>query len=150
VSKTLINYDLVVQELSKGLEPLDGEMALTVNYIRYLAISEFRTLRYGSGRQKGATSHIVDLIGKHEGPVLFLTHVTPLRDEYMRRHQLAYPDNNNVTSLCGYFPENWQADKFSLVVIDDAGFFFNKFSYGKIFRSLADAVTDDVVIHLIN
>ncbi|MCT7475882.1 hypothetical protein N5V81_12935 [Escherichia coli] len=42
-------------------------------------------------------------------------------------------------------------EKFGLVIVDEAGFnISNKFSYDKIYRSLVDVVTPDVVIHLIN
>lgn len=64
-----------------------------------------------------------------------------------------------LTVHCNYLPEGWKRatgagisgyEKFGLVIVDEAGFFFNKFSYDKIYRSLVDVVTPDVVIHLIN
>ena len=150
MSKTLINYDLVVQELSKGLVALDDEIALRWNMLPHIALSEFRTIRYGAGRQNGVTDYIAKLAGEHPGPVLVLTHAAPLRDEFMFRVEGKYPGKSNTTSLCGRFPENWRVEKFSLVIIDEAGFFFKKFDYDTMYRSLATQTTDDVVIHLIN
>ncbi|ANZ48540.1 hypothetical protein BIZ78_gp035 [Erwinia phage vB_EamM_Caitlin] len=150
MSKTQINYDLVVKELSKGLIALDSDVAKQCNMLPHIALSEFRTIRYGAGRQKGVTEFVTKLAGEHQGPVLVLTHATPLRDEFIFRVEGNYPGKNNITSLSGYFPENWRAEKFSLVVIDEAGFFFKKFGYDKMYRSLATQTTDDVVIHLIN
>ncbi|QOC54696.1 hypothetical protein pSALSNUABM04_236 [Salmonella phage pSal-SNUABM-04] len=150
MSTTLINYDLVVQELSKGLIALDSETALRCNMLPHIALSEFRTIRYGAGRQKGVTEYISKLAAEHNGPVLVLTHAVALRDEFMFRVEGNFPGKDNITSLCGYFPDNWRVEKFSLVIVDEAGFFFKKFGYDKIYRSLATQTTDDVVIHLIN
>ncbi|QVW56383.1 hypothetical protein pEaSNUABM6_00247 [Erwinia phage pEa_SNUABM_6] len=150
MSKTLINYDLVVQELSKGLVALDSRTAIDCHMLPHIALSEFRTIRYGAGRQKGVTETAAQLAGKHNGPALVLTHAVVLRDSFIARYAERFPGKSNATVHCGYLPENWRTEKFSLVVVDEAGFFFKKFGYDKIYRSLVPVVTDDVVIHLIN
>lgn len=150
MSKTQINYDLVVKELSKGLVSIDSATARRCNMLPHIALQEFRTIRYGAGRQKGVTTHAVELASWFRGEVLYLIHSPILRDNVMKRYEEQLAVNCELTVLCGYLPENWQPKKFGLVIVDEAGFFFNKFSYDKIYRSLAPLVTDNVVIHLIN
>ncbi|QVW55240.1 hypothetical protein pEaSNUABM29_00200 [Erwinia phage pEa_SNUABM_29] len=150
MSMTPIDYDVVVKELSKGLIALDSDIAKSCNMMPHIALSEFRTIRYGAGRQKGVTTHAVDMAAKFDGHVLYLIHNVSLRDDVVRRYTKKSTGISSLTSLCGYLPENWQGQKYGLVLVDEASFFFHKFSYDKIFRSLATMVESDVVIHLIN
>lgn len=150
MSKTRIDYNAVVKELSKGLIALDSEEALRCSMAPHIALSEFRTIRYGAGRQKGVTTHALDIASKFNGNVLYLLHSLTLREEIMKRYQKLPSKSDSLTIMCGYLPENWRSEKFGLVVVDEASFFFNKFSYSKVYRSLVDVVTPDVVIHLIN
>ncbi|ANZ48267.1 hypothetical protein ASESINO_254 [Erwinia phage vB_EamM_Asesino] len=159
MSMTPINYNLVVKELSNGLVALDSDEAKRLNFRPGLDLSEFRTIRYGAGRQRGVTAHAVDMAAKHRGSVLYLVHAVALRDEVVEKFHAKASGDGWLTVHSGYLPENWQNatgsglsgyEKFSLVIVDEAGFFFNKFSFDKIYRSLADVVTPDVVIHLIN
>lgn len=150
MSMTPINYNLVVKELSNGLVALDSDEAKRLNFLPHIELSEFRTIRYGAGRQKGVTTHAVDMAANHRGNVLYLVHSVALRDDVMNKFHDKASGNGWLTTLCGYLPENWQGEKYSLVIVDEAGFFFNKFSFDKIYRSLATMVTPDAVIHLIN
>lgn len=149
MSKTLINYDLVVQELSKGLVGKEDDIALCMNLLPHLALAEFRTIRYGSGRQRGVTAHAVKTAATNKGKTLYFVHSAPLRDELIQRLEAA-GIREGVTVVVGYLPENWQGETYDTVIIDETGFFFNKFSFDKIYRSLVPVVSDDVVIHLIN
>lgn len=150
MSMTPINYNLVVEELSKGLIALDSDEAKRVNFMPHIQLSEFRTIRYGAGRQKGVTNHGVGTAAKFHGNVLYLVHNHVLRSDVMERFHTQSKGSSYLTTLAGYLPENWQGDKYGLVIVDEAGFFFNKFSFDKIYRSLATMTTPDVVIHLIN
>lgn len=150
MSMTPINYYTVVEELSKGLIALDSDVARQCSMMPHVALSEFRTIRYGAGRQKGVTTHAVDMAAKHHGKVLYLVHSVALRDEILRKFHEKASGNGWLTVLCGYLPEKRQVEKYSLVIVDEAGFFFHKFSYDKFFRGLATTVEPNVVIHLIN
>ncbi|AFQ96697.1 hypothetical protein G173_gp152 [Erwinia phage phiEaH2] len=156
---TPINYNLVVKELSNGLVALDSDEALSLAMLPHVELSEFRTIRYGAGRQKGVTEHAINMAAHHRGSVLILVHHEALRNEAMRKFHAKASGDGWLTVHCSYLPENWKQatgsglsgyEKFSLVIVDEAGFFFNKFSFDKIYRSLVDVVTPDVVIHLIN
>lgn len=159
MSITRIDYRAVVKELSKGLIELDSDEARSCGFLPHIALSEFRTIRYGAGRQKGVTTHAVDMSAKFHGSVLYLVHNEALRCEVVEKFHEKAAGNGWLTVHCNYLPEGWKRatgagisgyEKFGLVIVDEAGFFFNKFSYDKIYRSLVDVVTPDVVIHLIN
>lgn len=51
MSKTHVNYNIVVEELSKGLTNLDSKDNPFTDRYGAKALSEFRTIRYGTGRQ---------------------------------------------------------------------------------------------------
>lgn len=53
----------------------------------------------------------------------------------------------NITQIIGY-QMGTEKEKYSLVIVDNAGVFFSIFRYMKFFRLLANSVTKDVVIHL--
>lgn len=159
MSMTPINYKLVVKELSNGLVALDSDEAKQLGLLPHIELSEFRTIRYGAGRQKGVTQHAVEMAAAHKGSVLVLVHHEALRNDVGRKFHAIASGDGWLTTHVGYLPENWKLgtgaglsgyEKYSLVIVDEAGFFFNKYSFDKIYRSLADVVTPDVVIHLIN
>lgn len=146
MSKTHVNYNIVVEELSKGLTDLDSKDNPFTDRYGAKALSEFRTIRYGTGRQTGLTDFAVELAKNHKGKVLFVNPKGFLEDDVLFRLGLEdLPEN--ITQIIGY-QMGTEKEKYSLVIVDNAGIFFSIFRYMKFFRLLANSVTKDVVIHL--
>ncbi|EGH2802947.1 hypothetical protein ID964_004478 [Salmonella enterica] len=146
MSKTHVNYNIVVEELSKGLTDLDSKDNPFTDRYGPDALSEFRTIRYGSGRQTGLTDFAVELAKNHKGEVLFVNPKGFLEDDVIYR--LGLDDlPENITQIIGY-PSARDKVKYSLVIVDNAGVFFGIFRHKKFFRLLANSVTKDVVVHL--
>lgn len=150
MSTTLINYDFVVQELSKGLIALDSEEALRCNMLPHLALAEFRTIRFGSGRQCGATSHMLKMLYHHDGKSLVLVPSLPMVNAVRTRYLNAHHDVVRSPTILPDYPDHIRHVKFSQVFILDAGIYFNKYSYDRVFKYLAECTTPDVTIYLIN
>ena len=68
MSTTRVDYDLVVQELSKTVRPN------TLGFTTPLWLQEYRTIRIGAPRQSGMTELAGDLISGNKGRPLYLSY----------------------------------------------------------------------------
>ena len=72
----MIDYDLIVKELSKGLVPLAMPFVLNLGMERFKQLMEFRTIKYGCGRHSGMTEFIGKYSNTHDkltdGNILYL------------------------------------------------------------------------------
>lgn len=147
MSKTLINYDLVVQELSKNMHGINSHAVKCMAPSRDHYLSEFRTLRLGAGRQQGITSWMYDQL---DDDCLVLANgrlLTYVRDEYQQR----YPNGPTPTFLPGKtFHQFVNTRKWKKVFVVDSGIYFYHHKYNTFYKRLADMVDDNVVIYLLN
>ena len=149
----MIQYDLIVKELSKGLTPL-SEVNQKFNMGRFKQLMEFRTIKYGSCRTSGKTDWIgicclSDSI-LPDGDILY-THLNTAAVNYFSNRFLNASNYHRFTPLTIRQLMSMEHDKkYSTVFIDDSWLAASKVGINKIYRQLANIVTDDVVIHLVN
>lgn len=147
MSTTRINYDLVVQELSKTLQQ-NKDGAPIPYWLR-----EHRTLRIGAPRQSGMTELAIELIAKRKGETLYLSSDILSYEDTIKR----FVDRGIRASDVLFFYDNPELlreesnnrFRFSQVIVDDSGLYFNRYKFSKFFKALAELVTDDVVIYLL-
>lgn len=146
MSTTRVDYDLVVQELSKTLHP--NTMGLTTP----LWLQEYRTIRIGAPRQSGLTDLAGNLILGCEGETLYLSYNFRLYKDTVDRFVKKGIKAKDVF----FFYENAELlrnqnleKRFSQVIVDDSGVYFNHYKYSKFFKAISPFVTDDVVIYFL-
>ena len=150
----MIQYDLIVQELSKGLTPLSSSVVLSLKVERFKQLMEFRTIKYGSCRQSGNTESIGQYCQTSRnyflGDVLYL-HLNSAAVEYFKRRFVDSSTTEwlDVMTVRKFMGTDYNK-KYSTVFIDDSWLAASKVGINKIYRQLANIVTDDVVIHLVN
>ena len=152
MSTTRINYDLVVQELTRNMYPLDHTVVHACNMSLAQRLLAFRTVRFGTGRQQGITEWLAEDFVRNEGHSLVLQTSNELRAD-LRYRILAKSNEAKVDSgmfLARDIPDYVRHLKFNRVYIDDAGHYFNLFKLSKVYEHLATCTTDDVIIYHLN
>lgn len=146
MSTTRVDYDLVVQELSKTVRP--NTLGLTTP----LWLQEYRTIRIGAPRQSGMTELAGDLISGNKGRTLYLSYDIQSCSDTVQRFVAKGIKDKDVF----FFYDNAEAlrnmeleMKFSQVIVDDSGVYFNHYKYSKFFKAISPLVTDDVIIYLL-
>lgn len=154
-----IDYDAVVKELSKGLEPMDGEMVANVGGKPWQVLSEFRTIGYSTARQTGKTNHVRNLALRSPNTTLVIFTSADMRREFVQRWQLEFGTLPmpflwtggfySEQERRGHSPIISNLNQFDTVLIDDAGRYFSQWSHAKVYKALVDVTTHDPIIHLI-
>ncbi|ANZ48817.1 hypothetical protein BIZ83_gp036 [Erwinia phage vB_EamM_ChrisDB] len=147
MSKTLINYDIVVQELTKNMDSISSQAVRNMAPTREVFLGEFRTIRLGAGRQKGMTSWMYSQLTED---TLVLAHGRLygfIKDEYAQR----FPNGPKATFMPGKtFHQFVITRKWKKVFVVDSGIYFYHNKYNTFYKRLADMVDDDVVIYMLN
>lgn len=147
MSKTLINYDLVVQELTKNMHGFESRETECFAPTREHYLSEFRTIRLGAGHQQGLTSW---MYGQLDEDTLVLSHGRV--HHYLKKdYPLRRPDGPKATFLQGKtFHQYVNTRKWKKVFVVDSGIYFYHNKYNTFYKRLADMVDDNVVIYMLN
>lgn len=147
MSTTLINYDLVVQELSKGLDRISSQAVVNMAPTREIFLGEFRTLHLGAGRQKGLTSWMYNQLTEDS---LVLVHGR-LFEVVKNNYKALRPDGPEATFLpAKTFHQYVNTRKWKKVFVVDSGIYFYHNKYNTFYKRLATMVDDDVVIYMLN
>lgn len=147
MSTTRIDYDLVVQELSKGMDDISSQAVVNMAPTRELFLGEFRTLHLGAGRQKGMTNWMYDQLTED---TLVLVHgrmYNFIKSDYKDFR----PDGPEATFLpAKTFHQYVNTRKWKKVFVVDSGIYFYHNKYNTFYKRLASMVDDDVVIYMLN
>jgi len=152
MSTTRIDYDLVVQELSKGMWETDSEQVACFAQDLPTTLLEFRTLRLGAGRQRGSQQWVVEKFGENPGHTLILSpHIDMNTDIHVAIIDAFGLEKRKTGMMLGNdVPDHMRLFKFNRVYILDAGIYFSKFKLSKVYEHLATCTTDDVIIYHLN
>lgn len=150
MSTTLINYDLVVQELTRNMHALDGDMARSMPVGRDFLLRDLRTVYLGAGRQQGITDWSYSLVANNTGKALVLSPNFELSVSYIEGFRRKFSNKENPLCIPDRPDNLGRTHRFNLVIVVGASHYFTKFSLAKVYRDLAECTTDDVIIYQLN
>lgn len=155
-----VDYNAVVEELIKGIVPLDSDTAQRINGPRHIQLAEFRTVGFTGTRQTGKTKWMLDFAAKHPDETLIIFHDSMMRMVFEQRWKTTMGDARQPSLFRGpFYPTDDRRGisfspirapgQFKYVLIDDANRYFAKYSHNKTFKGIAEVVDDDVIVILV-
>lgn len=149
---TTPDFDLVVQELSKNMYSLDSAVAKATPFPRDYLLSEFRTIKLGAGREQGLGTWAVKKFIGHPGKTLMLCANQGVSTDFIEEIKFAGGEDALKRGLVLHndYPDHVRFHKFDQVIIISAGYYFNRYKHSKIYKLLAECVTDDIIIYHLN
>lgn len=156
---THVNYNVVVQELLKGVVPLDSLIVRAACMSRAAQLSEYRTVRFGGCRQTGKTKVVIDIAAKSPDTTLIISPDRTLGSDLVRRWgkecgDLPYPTMwtnafYDEDGRRGRSPMIVDGPHFDTIIIDEAGLYFAHYKHAATYKGFAGVSRDDVVIYLV-
>ncbi|QXO11013.1 hypothetical protein pEaSNUABM54_00187 [Erwinia phage pEa_SNUABM_54] len=154
-----VDYNVVVQELLKGLAPLDSPIVKAACMTRAAQLSEYRTIRFGGGRQTGKTKAVIDIAAKSPDTTLIISPDRTLGSDLVRRWREECGDLPFPTMWTNaFYDENGRRGRspmivdgphFDTIIIDEAGLYFAHYKHASTYKGLAGVSRDNAVVYLV-